>query len=125
MSYKRKEKELREKESKNLPIEEKEIITSNDLKGNRGVKKGLGRGMYKDTIIEKIMNADLNGACNHIKVYLRDRSKDMINKLKQQKEYLWKWCNPVKIKSNHEFDKILTKCKELNQIVNRQNLLCE
>ena len=46
----------------------------------------------------------------------------MITQLKQQKEYLWKWCNPKKIKSNHEFDKII---KELNQIVNRQNILCE
>jgi IS605 OrfB family transposase len=71
----RKGKELREKESKNLPIEEIEKVTSNDLKGNRGVKKGLGRGMYKDTVINKIMNADLNGACNHIKVYLENRSK--------------------------------------------------
>ena len=118
----RKGKELREKESKNLPINEIEKVTSNDLKGNRGVKKGLGRGMYKDTIIDKIMNADINGACNHIKIYLGNRSKDMINKLKQQSHYLWKWCNPVKIKSNHEFDKIL---KNLSQIVNRQNLLCE
>ena len=121
----KKGKELREKESKNLPIEEKDLITSNDLKGNRGVKKGLGRGMYKDTVIEKIMNADLNGACNHIKVYLGNRSKDMVNKLKQQSKYLWKWCNPVKIKSNHEFDKILKNIKNLSQIVNRQNLLCE
>ena len=118
-------KVIREKQVKNIPIEENEKITPNDLKGNRGVKKGLGRGIYKDTIINKIINADLNGACNHIKVYLKDKSKDMIDKLKQQKEYLWKWCNPVKIKSNHEFDKILTKCKELNQIVNRQNLLCK
>ena len=47
---------------------DKDLITSNDLKGNRSVKKGLGRGIYKDTIINKIMNADLNGACNHIKV---------------------------------------------------------
>ena len=121
----RKGKELREKESKNLPINEIEKVTSNDLKGNRGVKKGLGRGMYKDTIIEKIMNADLNGACNHIKVYLGNRSKDMINKLKQQSNYLWKWCNPVKIKSNHEFDKMIKNIKNLSQIVNRQNLLCE
>ena len=90
------------------------------------MKKGkVGRGIYKDTIINKIVNADLNGASNHIKVYLRDKSKDMIEGLKQQRNYLWKWCNPVKVKSNHEFDKILTKCKELNQIVNRQNLLYE
>ena len=49
----------------------------------------------------------------------------MITQLKQQREYLWKWCNPVKIKSNHEFDKILKNIKNLSQIVNRQNLLCE
>ena len=35
----RKGKELREKESKNLSINEIEKVTSNDLKGNRGVKK--------------------------------------------------------------------------------------
>ena len=120
-----KEKVIKEKEVKNIPIEENEKITPNDLKGNRGVKKGLGRGMYKDTVIGKIMNADLNGECNHIKVYLGSKSSNMINKLKQQKEYLWKWCNPVKIKSNHEFDKILKNIKNLSQIVNRQNLLCE
>ena len=71
------------------------------------------------------MNADLNGACNHIKVYLGSKSSNMINKLKQQSNYLWKWCNPVKIKSNHEFDKMIKNIKDLSQIVNRQNLLCE
>jgi len=124
-NVKRKCKELRDKENKNLPINDIKKVTSNDLKGNRGVKKGLGRGMYKDTVIDKIMNADLNGACNHIKVYLESKSKDMINKLKQQNNYLWKWCNPVKIKSNHEFDKMIKNIKNLSQIVNRQNLLCE
>lgn len=117
----------REKTSKNLPITENELITPNDLKGNRGVKKGLGRGIYRDTEIKKIVNADINGACNHIKVYLGSKSKNMINTLKQQEKYLWKWCNPVKIKSNHEFDKVLIemKIKNLSQIVNRQNLVCE
>ena len=110
---------IREKTIENVPIEKEELITPNDLKGNRGVKKGLGRGVYKDTLINTIMNADINGACNHIKVYLKDKSKDMIKILKKQNNYLYKWCNPIKIKSNHEFDKLL------NQIVNRQNLLCE
>lgn len=117
----------REKESNNLSITEKELITANDLRGNRGVKKGIGRGNYRDTEIKKIVNADINGACNHIKVYLKDSSIDMINKLKQQEKYLWKWCNPKKIKSNHEFDKILIEMniKHLSQIVNRQNIVCE
>lgn len=112
----------KEKEVKNILIEKNEKITPNDLRGNRGEKKGLGRGIFKDTIINKIMNADLNGASNHIKIYLKDKSNDMIDKLKQQRNYLWKWCNPIKIKSNHEFDKVI---KHLNQIVNRQDLLCE
>ena len=81
---------IRDKQSKNIPIEEREKITPNDLNGNRGVKKGLGRGIYKDTEIKKVMNADLNGACNHIKVYLKDKSIDMINQLKQQNNYLYK-----------------------------------
>lgn len=87
------------------------------------MKKTIGRGIYKDTVVNKIINADINGACNHIRVYLKDKSIDMMNNLKQQHNYLYKWCNPIKIKSNHEFDKMLNKIKGLNQIVNRQNLL--
>lgn len=118
-------KTIREKISKNLTIEKEELIIPNDLRGNRGVKKGLGRGIYRDIEIRKIVNADINGACNHIKVYLKDKSKDMINTLKQQENYLYKWCNPIKIKSNHEFDKLLKEIKNLGQIVNRQNLVCK
>ena len=117
-------------------IEEKEEIklTPNDLKGNRGVskkkttgntevkllkksnkkKKGIkGRGLFLDTEIKKVINADLNGACNHIKIHLKDKSKEMIE-LIQPKSHLFKWCNPIKIKSNDEFDKVLIRLKSNN-----------
>jgi IS605 OrfB family transposase len=48
-------------------------IASNELNGVRGAKKGkIGRGIFKDTSINKIINADLNGAANHIKVGFPD-----------------------------------------------------
>ena len=118
-------------------IEEKEDIdiklTPNDLKGNRGVskkkttgntevklrknmkkKKGInGRGLFLDTEINKVINADLNGACNHIKIHLKDKSKEMMESI-QPKSHLFKWCNPIKIKSNDEFDKVLKKLKSNN-----------
>ncbi len=31
----------------------------------------------------------------------------MIDNIKANKKYLMKWSNPLKIKSNHEFDKLL------------------
>lgn len=82
----------------------KEVILPTDLNGSRGNKKKgvlnnpLGRGLFKDNVINKIINADLNAAANHIKVGIVGIE---INRS------LSKYNNPVKIKSNNEFDKLL------------------
>ena len=87
----------------------KKEILPNDLNGSRGSKiKGnlnnpLGRGLFKDIMINKVINADINAAVNHIKVGI---DKLGYSNIKINKE-LSKYCNPIKIKSNHEFDKLL------------------
>ncbi len=74
-------------------------ITSNELNGVRGVKKGkIGRGEFKDTSINKVINSDLNGAANHIKLGFPETD------LSVYRNHLWKVCNPKKIKSSNEFD---------------------
>jgi IS605 OrfB family transposase len=94
---------------------DKNQIVPTDLNGNRGAKKKgvlnnkLGRGLFKDSVINKVLNADINAACNHIKVAFKDIDKNYLSKYS-----LNKWCNPIKLKSNHEFDKLLS------QIVDRQ-----
>ena len=92
----------------------KKEILPNDLNGSRGSKiKGnlnnpLGRGLFKDMVINKIINADINAAVNHIKVGINKLTINNIgySNIKINKE-LSKYCNPIKIKSNHEFDKLL------------------
>lgn len=80
----------------NLPI------TSNELNGVRGVKGNkIGRGMFKDTVVNKIINSDLNGAANHIKVGFPNL------KFLDYRNHLIKVCNPVKIKSSNEFSNLL------------------
>lgn len=74
-------------------------ITSNELNGVRGVKKGkIGRGDFKDTSINKVINSDLNGAANHIKLGFPETD------FRVYRNHLWKVCNPKKIKSSNEFD---------------------
>ena len=92
----------------------KKEILPNDLNGSRGSKiKGnlnnpLGRGLFKDMVINKIINADINAAVNHIKVGINKLTINNMgySNIKINKE-LSKYCNPIKIKSNHEFDKLL------------------
>ena len=92
----------------------KKEILPNDLNGSRGSKiKGnlnnpLGRGLFKDMVINKIINADINAAVNHIKVGINQLTINNMgySNIKINKE-LSKYCNPIKIKSNHEFDKLL------------------
>ena len=92
----------------------KKEILPNDLNGSRGSKiKGnlnnpLGRGLFKDMVINKIINADINAAVNHIKVGINKLTINNIgySNIKINKE-LSKYCNPIKIKSNHEFDKVI------------------
>ena len=87
----------------------KKEILPNDLNGSRGSKiKGnlnnpLGRGLFKDMVINKIINADINAAVNHIKVGINQIG---LKDIKINKD-LFKYCNPIKIKSNHEFDKLI------------------
>lgn len=95
----------------------KKSITPSDLNGNRGAKvKGkinnkLGRGLFKDIMINKIINADLNAACNHIKVGLQSMNLNInLNNIIKNMS-LRKFCNPIKIKSNHEFDILLTRLR--------------
>lgn len=97
-----------------LKNKNKELIIPNDFNGSRGSKvKGnlnnpLGRGLFKDIVINKVINADINAAVNHIKVGI---DKLTINKMGYSNieinRDLFKYCNPIKIKSNHEFDKLL------------------
>ena len=87
----------------------KEKILPNDLNGSRGNRmKGnlnnpMGRGLFKDIVINKVINADINAAVNHIKVGINQIG---LKDIKINKD-LFKYCNPIKIKSNHEFDKLI------------------
>ena len=61
--------------------------------------------MFKDIVINKVINADINAAVNHIKVGINQIG---LKDIKINKD-LFKYCNPIKIKikSNHEFDKVI------------------
>ena len=84
-----------------------------DFSGSRGCKqKGnlknpLGRGFFKDNVLNKVVNADLNAAANHVKVAF---PKISINK------DLWKFCNPVKTKTTHELTQFIKRNNELNKL---------
>jgi len=87
-------------------------ITSNELNGVRGVKNGkIGRGIFKDTSINKIINSDLNGAANHIKLGFNEVDLSIF------KNHLWKVCNPKMIKSSNEFDKYILSNSNAKQQV--------
>ena len=53
-----------------------------------------------DVIINKVFNADINGTVNHIKVSV-GKSFEWL------KDKLFKLFNPIKIKSDYEFCKLL------------------
>ena len=62
--------------------------------------KRVKNGLFLDVVINKVFNADINAAVNHIKVgtgkcfaWLKDK--------------LFKLCNPIKIKSDYEFCRLL------------------
>jgi IS605 OrfB family transposase len=71
-------------------------IQNNRLLSNAFNGKRDKRGLFKDTLMKKVFNADLNGAVNHIKV---GTSKSF----EWLKNYLFKLCNPIKIKCDCEF----------------------
>lgn len=62
--------------------------------------KRVERGLFLDTVISKIFNADINGAVNHIKIAAAKSFEWLKNSL-------FKLCNPIKIKSDYEFCKFL------------------
>jgi len=62
--------------------------------------KRVKKGLFLDAVINKIFNADINGAINYIKVATRKSFEWLKNKL-------FKLCNSVKIKSDYEFCRLL------------------
>ncbi len=68
---------------------------ANAFKGKR-----VKRGLFLDTAINKIFNADINGAVNHIKVATGECFAWL-------KDKLFKLANPIKIKSDYEFCKLI------------------
>jgi IS605 OrfB family transposase len=63
---------------------------ANDINGYRAK-----RGLFKDTLLNKIWNCDLNGAVNYIKIF-KKKSMDYLT-------FLWeKLCNPIKLKGDWE-----------------------
>ena len=83
-------------------------FTSKDLKGSRGVKSR--RGLFLDNVLDVIYNSDLNGAANHIKVGFPKI------KISELRNHLWKVCNPIKVKSVSDFDKILSNSEAERKI---------
>lgn len=65
--------------------------TANEFKGTRAK-----RGLFRDIVLNKIWNADLNGAVNHIKIAFNSCFKWL-------KDALFKLCNPKIVKSANEF----------------------
>ena len=78
---------------------DKEPITPAELNGVRGVKRGrITRGLFRDNILNTVINADINAAINHIKVAFPDvicANRLLKNRIKIN--------NPKKIKSANEF----------------------
>ncbi|MFP3206896.1 MAG: IS200/IS605 family accessory protein TnpB-related protein, partial [Hydrogenobaculum sp.] len=77
----------------------KSIQESSDLTNVFNGKR-VKRGLFLDTVINKVFNADLNGAVNHIKVAV-GKSFEWL------KDKLFKLCNPIKIKGDYEFCRLL------------------
>jgi len=58
--------------------------------------KRVKRGLFLDTLLNKVFNADINGAVNHIKIATAKNFEWLKNSL-------FKLSNPIKIKSDYEF----------------------
>ena len=74
-------------------------------------------------MINKVINADLNAACNHIKVGIKNMNLKInlnINEVIKSSS-LRKFCNPIKIKSNHEFDTLLNRLKIVDRQLSNDN----
>ena len=69
-------------------------LSTNDYKGSR-----VKRGLYKDKVLNKIINADLNGAKNILQI---------INKTKKKGEVGFKKLNnPIKVASDYDLLKLI------------------
>ena len=75
---------------------------ANEFKGTRAK-----RGLFKDIVLNKVWNADLNGAVNHIKVAFNSCFKWL-------KDSLFKLCNPIKLKSASDFLLFNCECRNNN-----------
>ena len=91
----------------------KSVQDSSDLT-NAFKGKRVKRGLFLDTVINKVFNADINGAVNHIKVSVG-------NSFEWLKDKLFKLCNPIKIKSDYEFCRLL---KGLQNSVSGKSVFC-
>ena len=79
-----------------------ESILPTDLNGSRGSKgRKLSRGLFKDRIKNVIINSDLNGAANHIRLAFP------LVRITNLKSYLWKLQSPKKTKSAFELSNFL------------------
>jgi putative transposase len=83
-----------------------EPILADDLNASR-----VKRGLLKDKISNLIFNADINGAVNHIKVATKQSFKWL-------KDYMFKLANPIKIKSDYEFNIFLLNSVSDKSILN-------
>lgn len=80
--------------------------------------KRTKRGLFKDRVINKIFNADLNGAVNHIKL--------AINKSFQWlKDNLFKLCNPIKMKSAGELHNLLCNIRSNKSNLNERRMTAQ
>jgi IS605 OrfB family transposase len=84
----------------------KEKILTNDLNASR-----VKRGLLKDKISNIVFNADINGAVNHIKVATKQSFLWL-------KNYMFKLANPIKIKSDYEFNNFLLNSVSDKPILN-------
>lgn len=73
---------------------------ANELKGVRAK-----RGLFRDIVLNKIWNADLNGAVNHIKIAFNSCFKWL-------DKFLFKLCNPIKLKSANDFLLFNSRCSQ-------------
>ncbi|MEF3245231.1 MAG: IS200/IS605 family accessory protein TnpB-related protein, partial [Caldisericaceae bacterium] len=74
--------------------------------------KRIKRGLFKDTLLNKVFNADLNGAVNHIKL-ATDKSFTWL------KDNLWKLNNPIKLKSAGELHNLLCNIRSNKSLKER------
>ena len=90
-----------------------ESLNPTDFSGSRGLKKEgqlnnpLGRGLFKDNVLNKVVNADINAAVNHIKIAYPEIS---INK------DLWKLCNPIRTRTTHQLTQFIKSNNEFNKL---------